>query len=186
MCGQWFRGGLLAVTMLGFLAVLMAPAADDKTPEPSRKVKEAIGEKATTILARATKVEAFRIKPEHTDKTGDNYIAGYPITSRSKKLGEKFAQKMTKALFEEKTYEGEGAKCFDPGVAFRVWSGKEAVEVIICFRCTNFQVQVMGEKKDSDEVREFGFGPGLEPFLALAREAFPDDREIQGLKSKEK
>ena len=180
MSFRWFGAALLSVAALG------AVAADKKTPEPPKKVKELLGDKATAILAKATRVQAFRISAEETGKVGDDYIAGHRITAKGKKLGEEFAEKMTKTLFDEKTYDGQSAKCFEPGVAFRVWAGKEAVEVIICFRCTNFQVQVMGEKKDSDEVREFGFGPGLEPFLALAREAFPDDREIQGLKSKEK
>jgi hypothetical protein len=183
MVGSWFRTGLVTAAVVGVMATVTV-CGDDKTPEPPEKVKERLGEKATAILAKATKVEAFRIESGRTDKAGDDYIAGYPITAKGKKLDEAFARKMTKALFDEKTYEGLSARCFQPGVAFRVWSGKEAVEVIICFRCTNFEALLMGENKEGDEVEQYGFGPGLEPFLALAREAFPDDGEIQGLKSK--
>ena len=39
------------------------------------------------------------------------------------------------------------------------------------------------ERRDV-EAALFGFGPGLEPFLALAKEALPDDADIQRLKSK--
>jgi hypothetical protein len=185
MSWNWLRVVLMSVAALAATASVRLPAADEKSPEPPKKVKEMLGKKATTILAKATKVEAFRIKPGRTDKAGDGFIAGYPITAKGKKLDEAFAAKVTKALFDEKTYGGAGARCFEPGVAFRVWNGKEAVEVIICFRCTNFEVQVSGAKKDGDETEQYGFGPGLEPFLALAKEAFPDDREIQGLKGKD-
>jgi hypothetical protein len=80
-------------------------------------------------------------------------------------------------------HKADSHRCYEPGVAFRVWHDKEAVEVIICFRCTNFEVGLMGQNA-GDEQRLYGFGPGLEPFLALAKEALPDDKEIQSLKSK--
>jgi hypothetical protein len=142
-------------------------------------VKKILGEKAIALLEKANKVEAFRIEEKQTQKTGDDYIAGYRIIGKSKNLGEKFPAKLRAALFEEKIYFGQAARCFDPGVAFRIWHDKQAIEVVICFHCTNFTVGMAGEKAGSH-----GFGPRLEPFLALAKEAFPDDADIQGLKSK--
>jgi hypothetical protein len=160
--------------------LLLASTVTSADPPPD-KVKKLIGDQAAGILDGATSVEVFRIQPERTDKKGDKYIAGYTITSRGKKQGKEFAAKVTKALYDEKTYMGQSARCYQPGVAFRIWKVKEAVEIIICFKCTNFEVAVMGQDPTT-ELQQFGFGPKLEPFLALAKEALPDDNEIQSLK----
>jgi hypothetical protein len=151
--------------------------------EPSKQAQKALGEKAIAIVQKATKVEAFRISSERTDKKGDQYIAGFPILEKAKDLDKDFAAKFAKVLLGDKAYGGVSARCYQPGVAFRIWQDKNAVEVIICFKCTNFEVHVMGADMNI-ELDLHGFGPGLEPFLALAKEAFPKDNEIQGLKSK--
>jgi hypothetical protein len=166
------------VLAAGTLLLMSTLTSADPPPD---KVKKLIGDKAAGILDGATSVEVFRIQSERTDKKGDKYIAGYPITSKGKKQGKEFAAKMIKALYDEKTYTGQSARCYQPGVAFRIWHGKDAVEIIICFKCTNFEIAVMGEDPIT-ELQMFGFGPKLEPFLALAREALPDDNEIQSLK----
>lgn len=163
------------------VATLLA-VSTTRADEPSAAAKSALGPKGIAILQKPTKVEAFRINPKPTDKKGDGYILGYAITSRAKELPKDFAGKVAKVLLGEKAYAGDSAKCFQPGVAFRVWKDKEAVDVVICFRCTNFEVRLMGEEKAEDDTELHGFGPGLEPFLALAKEAFPDDNEVQGLK----
>jgi hypothetical protein len=165
------------------LAGLLGGAVLVRADPPSDKVKRFLGDKAAEVVAKATRVEIFRIRPQRTTETGDQYIAGYKITARGKKQGMKFAAKVRQALFDEKTYSGQSARCYEPGVAFRVWHGEEAVEVIVCFRCTNFAVLRKGAPAN-EERNLFGFGPGLQPFLALAQEALPDDREIQALKSR--
>jgi hypothetical protein len=164
------------------LVVLLAVGTLDAGDEPSPFVKNALGEKALDILKNATKVEVFRIKPAKTENKNEKTIAGYPIIGKAKKKGKEFTAKVTKVLFEEKTYKGQSARCFEPGVAFRIWHEKQAVDVVICFRCTNFAIGVMGKEQNEDEEELHGFGPRLEPFLSLAKEALPDDKDIQALK----
>jgi hypothetical protein len=177
------RGVFTAFIAGASLAVLLGTAAWAPADPPSDKVKKFLGGKAVTLLEKATKVEVFRIRSERTGKQGDKYIAGYAITAKGKEQGKELAAKVRKAMFEDKTYLGQSARCFEPGVALRVWNDKEALEIVICFKCTNFQVTFKGEKDDVEPAL-FGFGPGLEPFLALAKEALPDDAAIQGLKSR--
>jgi hypothetical protein len=165
------------------LAGLLGGAVFVRADPPSDKVKRFLGDKTAEIVEKATRVEVFRINSQRTNEPGDKYIAGYKITAKGKKQGMKFAAKVRAALFDEKTYLGQSARCYEPGVAFRVWHGEEAVEVIICFRCTNFEVLRKGAPLTAER-NLFGFGPGLQPFLALAQEALPNDRVIQSLKSR--
>jgi hypothetical protein len=176
---------LVGAGLAVFLASgVKAPALVPAKFVPPEKVKKLLGEKGAAVVANATKVEVFRIDSRRTGKDDDKHIAGYPITAKGKEQGKEFAAKVRKALFDVKTYTGDSARCYEPGVAFRIWNGKDALDVVVCFRCANFQIGLKGDKKDDDELDLFGFGPSLEPFLALAKEALPDDREIQALKSK--
>jgi hypothetical protein len=80
---------------------------------------------------------------------------------------------------KDETYFGGAYKCFEPGVGFRIWNGKESVDMTVCFICERF---LLGEAPG-----DFGGSPGIFGQLAkLAKEAFPDDKEIQGLPDKSK
>jgi len=74
-----------------------------------------------------------------------------------------------------------------PTVAFRIWRGKESVTVIICFNCDelvvleeNAPLSSFGGIEAHFKVRgDFDwFRPEL---LALAKETFPTDQQIQAL-----
>lgn len=92
--------------------------------------------------------------------------------STGKVQGKKFAARLAALLLDEKTYSAEGKFCEpNPGVAFRLWKGKQHVDVTLCFECNMLQVNSVGG--DFDHVR-----PAL---VTLAKEAFPDDAKIQKL-----
>jgi hypothetical protein len=103
-----------------------------------------------------------------------------------KEKGKDFAKKLTSVLFNEKTYFGERAHCFTPGVVFRVWGGKEldkeSVDVIVCFHCSALHLVARDERKRELKHVDGAFGPDIRPLLALAKEAFPDDPDIQAVK----
>jgi hypothetical protein len=95
-------------------------------------------------------------------------------------MGKDFANKLADILSNEQTYTNEFAQCFWPGVAFRVWKDQQGVDVLICFKCGNFYC---GPSKEM--VREnaaFHGSPMRSQLVRLAKEAFPDDKEIQSLK----
>jgi hypothetical protein len=135
------------------------------------------------ILVGASKVEVFRLDGEgrRTPKAeGETRLGGYKVKARGEDLGPDFASRLATVLFDEATYTETYANCFWPGVGYRVWKGDEAAEVLICFRCDNLywgppspEANVTGSFRDS---------PSRVKLVRLAKEAFPDDKEIQGLK----
>lgn len=145
--------------------------------------------RTAAILTGATKVEVFRIDggeespgPKAT-KPGDVAVDGYPVLARGKDQNKKFAAKLADILSDEKTYTDQFSKCFWPGVAFRVWKGDDSVDVVICFKCQNFY---LGPTTDEEvmETASFSGSPNASRLVRLAKEALPDDKEIQALENK--
>jgi hypothetical protein len=146
--------------------------------------KEHFDSRSKAILAGATKVEVFRLDPEDSpyrfDKPrvdGEKRIGGWLITAQGKDQGKEFAVKLA-ALLDEKHDKSGGAKCFDPGVAFRVWKDDEYADVLICYHCNNYYFG-----PPTQRAKENAGITTLRPlFVQLAKEAFPEDKEIQALK----
>lgn len=174
------------------LALLGVPVArgDDKPAEVSKKVQEMLGPKVPEILAGATRVEVFRLDPDPRKKPDEKGVGGFLVTATGKEQGKEFAGKLRDVLFTDATYEGASARCFEPGVAFRAWTDKkESVEVIICFHCSNLSVisyDANGKVVKKDGGGGFGGTPSWTALVKLAKEAFPDDKEIQTLPEKPK
>jgi hypothetical protein len=148
--------------------------------------KNPLDSRTATVLGRATKVEVFRIDggKDHNPPVpppGEGNVGGFPVTARGPDQGPAFAARLKEILSDEKTYSDSYAKCYWPGVAFRAWDDKECVDFIVCFVCDNFY---LGPPSDQ-RVRENGSvveTPARARLIRLAKEAFPDDKEIQGLK----
>ena len=80
---------------------------------------------------------------------------------------------------------------FEPGVAFRVWSGLKSVDVILCFHCDQLGVV---ENNPNVPERNIGgrlnarmnvlgdFNPAREQLLALTKEAFASDDAVQAVR----
>jgi hypothetical protein len=178
-----------AISLAGLAVCLLATATGaDKTP--SKEVKERLGDKTVAILRGATRVEVFRIDPDDSAK-GAKRIGGYAITTTGKEQDKEFTGKLADVLLDDGTYFGVQAKCFEPGVAFRLWKDKESIEVVVCFHCANLRLTAKGAKGESVDD---GGSPRLGAFAGdkgsygrlaqLAKEAFPDDKDIQALKDK--
>jgi hypothetical protein len=150
--------------------------------------KQGLPEGTLKMLSGATQVECFRIDPRTSEKDGgkgDKQIDGYPITAPAKEQGADFAGKLTAALKDEKSY-GPPARCFFPGVGFRVWKDKESVDVVICYMCSNFYTVTRdADGKEVSRSQMAGFQKNWAAFLQLAKAAFPDDAAIQKLDAKD-
>jgi hypothetical protein len=176
--------GLLALG--GMLSVgLSSDARQEKAVDPSKKVIGILGDDTIAVLKAATKVECYRIQPEKSIDATIKRIAEYPILAVGKEQGKDFAARLNNVLFTDATYEGDSAKCFDPGVIFRVWTDKkEWVDIIICFHCQNFVLtsyDANGKIVKRDVFGAFGGTPSRKALVKLAKEAFPDDKAIQNL-----
>lgn len=171
------------------LAIALGAArADDEKPKgPTDKVKAWMGgDRPVSIVAGVTKVECFRVNPEKPNEPMGKECGGYPIIATAKDQTREFGLKLAAILFDEKTYDFERAKrCgFEPGVGFRLWKDKDWVDLVLCFHCDELEISTIppGEKERKSAHEDFDAArPAL---VALCRAAFPDDKEIQGLKDK--
>jgi hypothetical protein len=120
----------------------------DSPPRPtdldSQSANNHLDSKTRAVFAEATKVEVFRLDGKEVSggregkpKEGKR-LGGFLVTAQGQDKGREFARKLLGILNDDKTYTDEFAKCFWPGVAFRVWKDQEVIEVLICFRCHNF------------------------------------------------
>jgi hypothetical protein len=141
------------------------------------------------VFADASKVEVFRLdgKEFSKDEGGPlkkgRRVGGFLVTAQGKDQGRKFAGKLLDILNDNKTYTNKYALCFWPGIAFRVWKEEECVEVLICFLCDNLYCGPP-PKGMANENASFVGSPRRADLVRLAKEAFPDDKEIQGLVDK--
>ena len=79
-----------------------------------------------------------------------------------------------------KSLPGMGAIVHPGGVAFRVWDGDRALEVLICFKCNDLWPHVVGES-GTLQSEWLAFDPVRAELVALAKEAFPNDAKIQAI-----
>ena len=141
-----------------------------------------LGDRAVKILAGADRVEVFRVTPTWEKSQTKEKLAGYPLISTGKEQGKEFGAKLSEIVRDDSTYEWNIAKAceFAPGVAYRVWSGKESIIVLICFHCD--QIGVIPDESTPTKIHVHDFDAGRAALVKLARTAFPDDKVIQGLK----
>jgi hypothetical protein len=137
-------------------------------------------------LRGATRVEVFRIDgmtdPFEKARPEEKRIDGYSVIAQGKDRGKEFGARLADLLDDRGTYSDAYAKCYQPGVAFRAWKGEEAADILICFMCDNLYYG-----PPTDRAREnasFLGSPRRAAILRLAKEALPDDAEIQALRDK--
>jgi hypothetical protein len=162
------------------LVVLALPATllGCSSPKPDARTRD--------ILAGATKVEVFRLDGKWEGEVGvkggasPEFIGRFPVTARGADQGPEFAAELAAVLADPTVYSGPFAKCYWPGVAFRVWKGGEAADVLVCFLCHNLG---WGPVAAPEAGRgSFWGSPRTGDLVRLAKKAFPDDPEVQGLK----
>lgn len=167
-----------------------APAATTTTPPREAGAAAAaadgvtarVGAEAADVLAAATRVETFRLKPERAQE-GDRGLGGYVITKDGPAEGKERAAEVAGLLLDPRTCNFDRLKrCeFVPGVGYRLWKGERSVEVVLCFACE--QVVIFAPPAANGSVRSAmaDFAPARAQFLRLAREAFPDDEALKKL-----
>lgn len=174
---KWWRVALTGVVALAFVAGFLV-----------YYLSNPLDKRTKTILAGATRVEVFRLDGDNRSsvekpaREGDKRIGGFLVTAQGQNQGKAFAAKLADILSDRSTYALAFAGCFSPGVAYRIWKDEESVEVLICFKCHNFYC---GPPADSvQENASFVRSPREGDLVRLAKEAFPDDPEIQKLKDR--
>ena len=152
------------------------------TSGESSRVHELLGDKTVRVLKAADRVEVFRIKSQR-DPAAQNTIGGFPIISAGREQGADFRHQLAHVLLADSSYEWNMAKgcTFDPGVAYRVWSGSDSIVVLDCFNCD--EVGFIADEKAPGTMVIHDADPGRPQLLKLAKEALPQDAAIQSLTS---
>src|SRR4051812_41937663 len=77
-------------------------------------------------------------------------IQRYPVRRVSASQGRAFARQLARLVLEERSYNQSVIKgcAFSPGVAFRVWARKRAVDVLLCFHCDQMAVGSVGGSEE--------------------------------------
>jgi hypothetical protein len=132
-------------------------------------------------LREPTRVEVFRVGSELASSTDKATIGGYPILATGKEQGSDFAARLLKILRSDGVTPNRKKCGLEPGVAYRIWSGDKALEVLVCFKCDVLWPHVVGEEGTLPHHEWKDFDPVRSELLALTKEAFPEDAEIQGL-----
>ena len=185
-CGAWrLLTALLA--FCGFCCCDAKPTGPDGTKAPPRQVRQFLGEQVVETLSAPTKVQTFRLASRSegpaSPATGPTEsLHGYRVAAAGPELDAAFGSRVATALFDPGSYQFDSAKAceFDPGVAFRVWKGREHLDVLLCFSCSEFRVY---HPQPGGQVRRVGedFDDNRRAFVRLAKEAFPADPAINRL-----
>ena len=147
---------------------------------------------ARRIVREATSVETFRVRPRWTSeeskrrsnpKYAAEFIGFYPIDRRGPVMKGDFTGRLAAVLLDESNYirfePGQTKKCiFEPGVAFRMRSGADRVDILLCFTCQQLSVNC---SRGHLRLPAGDFDPGVARFAALAKEAFPKDPVVAAL-----
>jgi hypothetical protein len=131
---------------------------------------------ANAILNRATDVKLFRLSGDRTaDADPKNWRAGPAWQGDRLKAVAAALQDPARFMPIRKRCEPR------PGVAMVLSDGKSSVTVKLCFECT-----VMIVSSDAPPVeRQLHFDPSRSLWAGWAKEAFPDDAQIQKIKGKD-
>ena len=138
-----------------------------------------IDRSATSILRNGTRAEVFRVSPKYSPERTDGTIGGYPIIATGAELGPEFIARLANVLRRWGVSKGSKKCTFEPGVAFRVWYGDRALDVLLCFECDELWTHVVADTGTSDDVLDFA--PARADLVTLVKEAFPDNAKIQAL-----
>jgi len=69
---------------------------------------------------------------------------------------------------------------FQPVIAFRFWRGPDAIDVLICFKCSELAFEKVGTQ--SNLGRKIPFDPSRAKLARLVRQSRPDDQTFKDIK----
>ena len=146
------------------------------------------------VFAGADRVETFRLADFHEEEKLDRTPAAqaaldghlgrlddHAVLRAGAPQGEEFAAHLGAALSQVNDF-GLVSQCFDPGVGFRVWKGKAHTDLCVCFYCSGVEIITQDAARKEVFRKQTDLGRSRAAFLALARQAFPQDAPLSALK----
>ena len=155
---------------------------------PSQKLHRLLGSRATKILSHPSRVEALRLgsasEVERADAANSARIGGrFPVVTSHIVAKTGFGDELADVLLDYKNYEldpNRTSTCIiDPALSFRIFSGDDFIDVLICFKCN--QLEILDSSGRTVSHYDLNIGPGRPRFAMLAKQAFKGDRVIGGI-----
>jgi hypothetical protein len=166
-----------------FLTALLVAAAPVPAPKPE---KERYGDAIVDILKGATRVEIFRLIPDEPTVRFpvQPSLGDYAVSVVGKEQGEPYAVALGKVLLDDARLSVAKPRInsFEPWIGFRLWKGKENVEVLFDPRSRN--LQVTGHDANGTILKQtlnVAHATTCNALLKRAQEAFPEDVPLRRL-----
>jgi len=178
---QTSRGYFLPV-LLWTIAILASPAA--VSAEPSPRVVRYLGNRAAEILARANRVEVFRVRDKRAGEDQKS-VGGYIIVGAGTDIGGPASRRVADLLLDEKSYRFDHSTVggFTPLVGLRLWDGERSVDVLLSFATD--EVVVFSRNPDDTSVRsaQADVLPARAVLAEVVKQSLPDDKAVQAIES---
>lgn len=158
----------LGITFLGVVKSSVAAG-----PEP---LSALLGSREAVLLQRVTPSDT----PDYQRLPGSTYIGDYEVVGQAVPIPATQASALLQVLRVPAAFEsGVKVKCaFRPGVAYRCGSGKDALDLLVCFACDEVAVVPLG----GQQVAIYHMPqPSRDVLLGVAKQLLPDDEAIQEL-----
>jgi hypothetical protein len=185
----YFVGGGLVLVLLALLLNYLgiwggdakepagtAPAVTSHGPGWAEAAERFDREKGpvAAVLLEADKVEPFRIEPGVEMAGG---IDSQKVLYKARPLDKKLSAQLATSFLDPKSYLSPGwdAKlcAFQPRVALRFWKGKQFLDVLVCFDCTQLMVV---ERDPAVPLRSLG---GLEARFRVGGDFEPIEGDLK-------
>jgi hypothetical protein len=137
------------------------------------------GKDAVATVAHPDKVAVYRLDP-NLERTGNLTLEEFRITSDPIEPSHEVASRLAALLASPESYWDAPSACMPMyGVRVRFERAADRVDLLLCLECDESLIFSNG--------RFIGYGffvPAHDPLVRVVQELFPDDKEIQGLKSR--
>lgn len=176
----------LIALSLGLVTIVAVRTASLWRQGATLKAWHSLGQHNIDLIAYADAIEIYRI--ENADiRNAKKLVGGFPVIGVSHTPSSALQKQTAETLlnvFNTQPYNWDQSSCeFNPGVAFRFHKGAEILDAVVCYDCAAI---VLSTQKNGRLRRGAGtenFGSEYENMYAIAKAAFPDDAEIQKLRS---
>ena len=145
----------------------------------TRMLRDNLSNAGISILEGATRVEVYRVASEEVKNPARNTIGGYPILFTGKEKDQAFATRLTTVLLGDGVTRNSKKCGLEPGVAYRLWKGDQAVEVLVCFKCDVLWPHVVGEHSENPHHEWQDFDSVAQTCSHLRRNRFQTTRRFK-------
>jgi len=149
---------------------------------PSLSMRRRLSGTAIAKLSHPTRIQAMHVRI--WDGSAAPQIAErYPIVDTHTVSDAANARDLMNVLLDPATYDynpNHVSTCiFRPTVGFRVFSGNDFIDVLICFHCD--QLEIFDSTGQMLSAYDVNTHPGRANLLKVVKSVFPDDITIQSL-----